>query len=115
MSNPKQLGAKQMLEQSVVYLYNSYREEGLNADRAKELVAKDIEFLHTKYQQNNLIPKEHKIGLSTPQSVADDILKTCQTFNWEDWRKLSMKQKEDSFRIYLTKISQKMLRLKTLL
>ncbi len=49
MTNYKELGAKEMFTQSLVYLYNAYREEGYSAKEAKEKVATHIEEQYHTY------------------------------------------------------------------
>lgn len=75
MSSPKQLGAKQMFEQSLVYLYNSYREDGLSANDAKERVSMHIQEMQEKYQDSKLVPiKKKDSSISNPEKVLDEIL-----------------------------------------
>lgn len=113
--NPKQLGAIQMFEQSIVYLYNSYREDGMNADEAKSRVAKHIEETHAQYQQINILPKDHHIGLSRPEFIIDDLIKSIDVFDWDAWRQLAPTQKESTIKHQFHQIAMKAKRLKKLL
>lgn len=72
--NSKQLGAEQMFEQSLVYLYNSYREDGLPAEEAKKQVALHIEKSYKKYEANNILPKKDT-GIVSPLRVVEDMIK----------------------------------------
>lgn len=52
----KQHSAKTMFDQSVIYLFNSYVEQGMTIEQASQAVAKDIEQVHTKYRERAVVP-----------------------------------------------------------
>lgn len=72
MTSPKQLGAKQMFDQSLVYLYNSFREEGLSVTEARQMVVREIEAAFEKYKVNNVTPMRD-FGISDPLKLIDEI------------------------------------------
>ncbi|WP_422661627.1 hypothetical protein ACK8P5_26255 (plasmid) [Paenibacillus sp. EC2-1] len=55
MDDNKQLGAKVMFDQSIVYLYNSYREQGLSHDEAQRRVVSDMDEVRTKHQGTGVL------------------------------------------------------------
>lgn len=81
MSSAKQLGAKEMFKQSIVYLYNGYREQGLSAKDAKANVAKDVQEVYNEYVESGAMPPMKTIGIADPIRTIDDTL--------EDVRKIS--------------------------
>lgn len=83
MSNPKQFGAKHMFRQSIVYLFNSYREEGMNADDAKAQVAKDIAEVHGEYVANGTF-NGVATSIANPVAIIDDIIKNVDAYSQKD-------------------------------
>lgn len=57
-----QYSAKQMLQQSVLYLYNSYKQEGKTEEEAKQLTANDIKQTYQHYENKGMFSTEKKKG-----------------------------------------------------
>lgn len=49
MENAKQLGAQAMFDQSLIYLFNSFREQGMSKREAEQLVVSHIRDTEKKY------------------------------------------------------------------
>lgn len=62
-----------MFKQSVIYLYNSYREEGLNATEAKAKVTADIQEVYSDYAEAGMVEKKN-LGISNPKALVDQLL-----------------------------------------
>lgn len=92
-SNAKELGAKQMFDQSLVYLYNSYREDGLSADEASKLVTAEIEKTYQKYAEKG-IAKANSPVMADPATLLGQSLDELQWFDWDKWRSMTAAQKE---------------------
>lgn len=73
----KQHSAKVMFDQSVVYLFNSYIEEGNSMEEASRLVAKDIEEVHAKHQERGIVPPTSI--LKNPVTKLNKALNTIDT------------------------------------
>jgi hypothetical protein len=73
-NNPKHFGAKEMFRQSIVYLYNSYREDGLNAKKAKEAVAEEVEAIYHEYVESGAMPPMKSLGIADPIRTIDETL-----------------------------------------
>lgn len=71
-----------MLKQSVIYLYNSYREEGLNATDAKAKVSKDIQEMYDEYAKAEILPKKN-IARNNPKALVDQILVDVEQYGKE--------------------------------
>lgn len=54
----KQYSAKTMFDQSVIYLFNAYVEQGMTLEEASRTVAKDIEEIHQKHQERGIVPPQ---------------------------------------------------------
>lgn len=74
MSDPKQLGAKAMLDQSVIYLYNSYRDQGMSKEEAQAAVAEAIADVQEKYAARDIIPKSSSLVASDPSKLLKEIV-----------------------------------------
>jgi hypothetical protein len=74
MNEAKTLGAKEMFRQSIVYLYNSYREGGQSAADAKANVAKDVEAIYEEYVDSGAMPPRKSLGIADPIRVINETL-----------------------------------------
>lgn len=68
------LGAKEMFNQSIMYLLNGYRGQGLTADEAKARVAKDIQSIYEQYADSGTLPPVSRHGLLNPERQIDSLL-----------------------------------------
>lgn len=76
----KQYSAKTMFDQSVIYLFNSYVEQGMTMEQASQAVANDIEQVHTKYRERGVVPATSILNnpvtkIDIAMSVVDQLLK----------------------------------------
>ncbi len=95
MSNSKQLNALNMLDQSVIYLYNSYREQGYSSEQAKEKVAHALESTYRKYVDKEIIRpnKSHTLFNINIKEIIDDILKDISDLSISIPLKTNLKQR----------------------
>lgn len=113
MSNPKELGAKQMFEQSLVYLYNSYREDGISKDKASKLVKTEIERVYAKYEEMGMVEKSQTIA--DPSLRIDEIIRDIEMTDRTEWRVLSPTNQSTKYEALLKSLSLKLKRVKSLL
>ena len=78
MNNPKQLGAEAMFDQSIIYLYNSFREEGYSKEEASKMVADKIEQIYYKYATKGIVQSRPKT-FRTPEAIVDSLIKHAET------------------------------------
>lgn len=72
MAGQDNLGSRMMLDQSIIYLYNSYRQQGYSKEQAQELVTKVLDEVRAKYQAEGILPK-HGVGLADPVRLLKEI------------------------------------------
>ena len=82
------LGSKQMLRQSVAYLFNSYREQGYSASEAKQRLTKELEDVYKEYDGKNMVTPSSYLtdpqrivtqALTEAESLYDNVPKTQQS------------------------------------
>lgn len=91
--NSKELGAKQMFDQSIIYLYNSYREDGLSKEEASKLVTGEVEKIYQKYSSMGMASEKSSI-LSNPLTTIDEVMQQLKRFDWDSWRSRPVIEKE---------------------
>lgn len=113
VGSPKRYGAKEMFYQSIIYLYNSYREEGLSVQEAKDRVSHDIEEEYERYVETGEMPAL-KLGISNPKVAIDNLIKRIDSFHWEKWRELSDIKKEETMKTQLDVMKRELYHIKSL-
>lgn len=113
MSNEKEFGAKQMFEQSLVYLYNSYREDGASKDKASKLVKEQIEQVYAKYEAMGIVSKSQTIA--DPSLRIDEVIRDIEMTDRTEWRVLSPVKQSAKYEALLKSLSLKLKRVKSLL
>lgn len=91
--NSKELGAKQMFDQSIIYLYNSYREEGRSKEEASKLITGEIEKVYQKYSEMGLASEKSSV-IFNPANTIDEAMKQLKSFDWDSWRSRPATEKE---------------------
>jgi hypothetical protein len=74
----KRHGSQEMFKQSLVYLYNSYREDGLSAKEAKLKVAQDVENIYGEYAGKNNFPPIKTHSLTSPKRLVEAAQKQAR-------------------------------------
>lgn len=113
MSNEKELGAKQMFEQSLVYLYNSYREDGVSKDKSSQLVKAEMERVYAKYEEMGVLDKSQVIA--NPGTRIDEVIRDIEMTDRTDWRTLSPMKQSAKYETLLKSLAMKLKRVKSLL
>lgn len=70
----KQHGAQTMFSQSIVYLFNSYVEQGMSLEQASLNVTKDIEEIYSKHLERGIVAPSSV--LMNPVTKLDKALDT---------------------------------------
>lgn len=102
-----------MFRQSIVYLYNGYREDGLNTKEAKAQVVKDIEEVYGEYSLNGNMP-ELKSSISNPKVRIDDMIKQVSSIDWTSLESLPTKRKEEELKRIIYSTSRNLHHLRSL-
>lgn len=72
------LGAKEMFNQSILYLLHSYRDAGLSTEEAKSKVASDIQGVYNKYVDAGILPPVKKSNMFNPGRTVDSLIETIR-------------------------------------
>ena len=80
----KQHSAKTMFDQSIIYLYNSYIQQGMTPEQASFNVTKDIEDVFNRHlNRSNLVQKSSSI-LDNPVAKIDKLIKNLHPASREN-------------------------------
>ncbi len=71
----KQYSAKTMFDQSIVYLFNSYVEQGMTVEQASYNVTKDIEEIFIRHRDRSGILKTDSSIINNPVAKIDKVIK----------------------------------------
>lgn len=85
MAETKSQGAKAMFDQSLLYLLNAYRADGMTKEQAQEQVGKDIAEIEQKSVEAKILPQRKKANsLIDPIDLVSDIEKTVDILKNRD-------------------------------
>ena len=79
----KQYSAKVMFDQSIVYLFNSYMEQGMSVQEASLNVTKDIDDVFQKHLARGQIVQKSSNILNNPVSKIEKVINTLKPENRE--------------------------------
>lgn len=68
-----------MLEHSLIYLLNAYREEGMTVEQAQKKVLEDIAQAEKKYSDAEILPeRKQATRLGDPIALVDEIIRNME-------------------------------------
>lgn len=109
----KQHTAKIMFDQSIVYLFNSYIEQGFSPEDSSSRVAKDIEEIHQKHIERGVLvnikqPEPSYNHLDHVESIMK-MVNTAKGFNYTGKRPIELSNDYNSI---LSQIRNELIKMK---